>query len=581
MVVRELVALLGIKPDSGSFKKAEGNMTKLTGAVEAGVQRTGQRVSVLKNIFGEVAKSWKNLATSMIGFFAAFKVIEGIKDMVSFASDANETLNVLDAAFKENQSAVKDWAASFAKEAGRSEFAMRENAATLGAVLTPMMDGNAEASAKMSMGLGQLVVDLGSFFNAAEPDVLMALRSGITGEAEPLKRFGVVLNEATLKQYAHSQGITKSIQKMTNAEKTALRYGYIMEATSAAQGDAAKTAGGWANATKALGAMFRDIMTTIGLRILPSLEKMVKGMLGVRSSFEKAGIFISRIVGFFGKLIGVIASLVFRLPSFIKNWAAVGVALYGIIKLLRAGAWGKWAILIGLVLLIVEDLMAYLDGAPSVIGNFISALEDMTGIDITGYIQAAREGLALFLSDLEAAGEDTLPVWEKLWFEVAYVVQDAVAKMKEWWSTGWETFTILVAAGMEKWKEQFVEKLTGIKNWIVDNFITPVENAINRVFGLTEKLPTAGGKILQMPNIGALVGAAQAAQAQGGVVTVGPGGSPSVTQSTNIDVSVNAGPGMNEGQLAAEVGRQVKKQMDKVNRDAMGAFTNKSPIPIG
>ena len=242
MIVRELVTLIGFKVDGAAEKKAQGSVDGL---------KKGMQI--------------------LSGLFAGGVIVNGFQRIIGLGSDAAETMNVVSTSFEEQTEAVLEWASVQATELGRSEFAMRDYAATLGALLTPMT-GSAKASAMMSMQLAQLTVDLGSFFNAAEPDVLLALRSGITGESEPLKRFGIIMSVAALDAFALKEGIGKTTKEMTEAEKTTLSYNFIMAATTKAQGDAARTAGGYANLTKALGGAVTDLGTEFGMMLLPAAE---------------------------------------------------------------------------------------------------------------------------------------------------------------------------------------------------------------------------------------------------------------------------------------------------------------------
>lgn len=187
----------------------------------------------------------------------------GIGVALKAASDLEENVNVLNVSFGQQSEAVVRWAQTVGRSMGRSELQMRQFAGGLQSMLSPMI-GNQKAAATMSLNLSQLAVDLGSFFNIADNDVLRALRSGIAGEAEPLKRFGIVMSEAALQSFAFSKGIDTSVQKMGIAQKTALRYQFIMEKTAQAHGDAARTADSFANQTKALEASMQDLRARVG-----------------------------------------------------------------------------------------------------------------------------------------------------------------------------------------------------------------------------------------------------------------------------------------------------------------------------
>jgi hypothetical protein len=253
-VLRELVARLGFQVDAQGFKKAESSVDKL----KSGLQKLGQVASL-----------------AGIGV--------GIKKIVDLASDANETANVLGEVFGPAGAAqVKEWSATVATEVGRSQYQLQEFAGRLGAMLGPMVQ-NKGAAQEMSTTLSKLAVDLGSFFNATDEEALIALRAGISGESEPLKRFGVVLQDATLQEFAHAQGINKKISAMNVAEKTDLRYQFILANTATAQGDAARTSGSYANASKALGGAMRDLGTEMGQSVMPTIER---GVIFVRDGIR-------------------------------------------------------------------------------------------------------------------------------------------------------------------------------------------------------------------------------------------------------------------------------------------------------
>jgi hypothetical protein len=359
VVVRELITLLGIKTDEKSVKKAESS-------------------------FQGLMKTAAKLATAYLSLNLA-------KNIISSASDVNETLNVLNANFGENAENIKAWAKEFGDAAGRSQYDMREMAGTLGSVLNPLMERNQEAAAEMSARLAELAVDLGSFFNATEPDVLIALRSAVTGEAEPMKRFGVVMSVATLEAFALSQGITKSFKAMTNAEKTALRYNFILDQTVNAQGDAAKTADGWANITKAARGKLKDFGIRIGQSVLPALESMVKWFVVNSDKFETFIDIIGRLIVTIGKVVKWFFKFFNSFPSAAKVAiiVALGVAFLkwsGVLKILLSPM-GKIVILIGLLLLIIEDLIVFVEGGESAFGKLFKVLDEMTGLDVSSFFR--------------------------------------------------------------------------------------------------------------------------------------------------------------------------------------------------
>lgn len=381
-VLREIVAKLGIDLDKKGFQEANKRVNetvkKLSGGAAAGAGAAAKFEGTAASIAASGGKAIGSIAAT---FGAAAVGLAGLK-LVELGSDANETLNVLDASFKENSQAVQDWAGNFSTAAGRSEFELREMAGTLGAVLNPLMDRNAEAAAGMSTQLSELAVDLGSFFNKADTDALEALRAGIVGEAEPLKQFGIVMLESTLAAFALSQGITKNVKDMTIAEKTALRYQFILDQTTTAQGDAARTSEGWANASKGLLSALKDLGTRLGLSVLPFAEKAVIAGRNVTRAFlewQKGTNFLKAAMLVLGA-IGAKVAL-----GLIVAWAPV------IIPIL------KFIAIVAVAGLILGDFLTFLEGGDSVIGRFIDSIWGPGSAgEAVRFLKEAWEGMILF-----------------------------------------------------------------------------------------------------------------------------------------------------------------------------------------
>ncbi len=340
-VLRDIVARLGIDLDKRGFAEADRRVKETVKQLDKTPAAANAALASVGKFFGAAA----------IGL-AGFKIVE-------LASDANETLNLLDAAFGNNSQAVQDWSADFATAAGRSEFGMREMSGQLGAVLNPLMEKNQELAANMSTTFAGLAVDLGSFFNTADDQALNALRSGLTGEAEALKKFGVVMNESTLSAFALSTGITKNVKDMSIAEKTALRYEFILDQTALAQGDAARTSEGWANATKGLLTSLKDLGTRLGLTILPFAEKVVivtRNAIRGFMEWQKGTQFLKAAMIVLGA-VGAKVAL-----GLIIAWAPVIIPILKFVAVLVVAA------------LVLDDFLTFMDRGDSVIGKFIDSI---------------------------------------------------------------------------------------------------------------------------------------------------------------------------------------------------------------
>lgn len=289
-VVRELITRLGWEVDQASFRSAEKAYDALTRKVggsssggpspaEKAAQATQQAADKAKDAVDKTKQAAGGLGETlaMIGRqLAALGIGAKLMQFVELASDANETASAIKQLFGgEGAKQVDEWSHAMGEAMGRSAYDLQQYVARLGSVLGPVTKTQEQARL-MSESLAGLAVDLGSFFNTSDQDAMMALRSGLTGEYESLKRYGVVINEATLAEVAHTKGIKKKVSQMTVAEKTELRYAAIMERTKQAQGDAARTGEGYANASKALQAELKTLGIDMARKVIPAFEVLVR-----------------------------------------------------------------------------------------------------------------------------------------------------------------------------------------------------------------------------------------------------------------------------------------------------------------
>lgn len=194
-------------------------------------------------------------------------VVQFGKECIAAASSLEETKNVVDTVFGDNASQIYRWA-----EAAQSAFGLTQTQAlrytsTLGAMMKSSGLAQNEIT-EMSTALAGLAADMASFYNMDFDTAFDKIRSGISGETEPLKQLGINLSVANLEAFALAQGIKKAYSEMSQAEQVALRYQYIMQATADAQGDFARTADGYANSARRIETAWESIKTAIGSTLL-------------------------------------------------------------------------------------------------------------------------------------------------------------------------------------------------------------------------------------------------------------------------------------------------------------------------
>lgn len=212
------------------------------------------------------------------------------------ASDLEEVQNVVDVSFGSMADQVEAFANTAVRSYGMSALTAKRMASTFMA-MSNGMDIAQEAGKNMSLQLTALAGDMASFYNVGQDIAQTALNSIFTGETESLKKFGIVLTETNLEAFALSQGIKKSYQAMSQAEKVALRYNYVLNATKNAQGDFARTSGSWANQIRLLKEQWTQFLGILGSGLIKILSPMVKALNQMLASLISIGNAITKVFG--------------------------------------------------------------------------------------------------------------------------------------------------------------------------------------------------------------------------------------------------------------------------------------------
>lgn len=218
------------------------------------------------------------------------------KQAINMASDLEEVQNVVDVSFGSMADEVEAFANTAVRSYGMSALTAKRMASTFMA-MSNGMDIAQEAGKNMSLQLTALAGDMASFYNVGQDIAQTALNSIFTGETESLKKFGIVLTETNLQAFALSQGIKKSYQAMSQAEKVALRYNYVLNATKNAQGDFARTSGSWANQIRLLKEQWTQFLGILGSGLIKILTPMVKALNQMLASLISIGNAITKVFG--------------------------------------------------------------------------------------------------------------------------------------------------------------------------------------------------------------------------------------------------------------------------------------------
>ena len=215
------------------------------------------------------------------GYFAAAKIgqyiLDFAKESVQYASDLEEVQNVVDVTFGASSKVIDEWAANASDKFGLTRLQAKQFSSTIGAMAKSSgMAGDEIVT--MSTDLAGLAADMASFYNLDYETAFQKIRSGISGETEPLKQLGINMSEAALSAYALAEGYETAYKDMSQSERMFLRYQYLMSATADAHGDFERTSDGFANSVRQLETLLTELKATIGEALIGPVTEALQGL---------------------------------------------------------------------------------------------------------------------------------------------------------------------------------------------------------------------------------------------------------------------------------------------------------------
>jgi tetratricopeptide (TPR) repeat protein len=289
--------------------QALGNLSNRSGGAITGLNNSisnlsgsflGFKTSTGKALIG--LKSFTRQILSSMGIYLGlYGAIRGIKNAIDISSTLTEVQNVVDVTFGDMSKKVNDFAQDSIRQFGMSELTLKQTASRFQAMGTAMgIDsslikkaneflnkqtdgyiGLSDSMADVSLNLTKLTADMASLYNIDQDVVSQDLAAIFTGQTRPLRDYGLDLTQATLKEWAMKQGLDSDIASMSQAEKTMLRYQYVLANTQTAQGDFARTADSWANQIRILKQSFEQLGSVIGGALINAFKPFVKALNSV------------------------------------------------------------------------------------------------------------------------------------------------------------------------------------------------------------------------------------------------------------------------------------------------------------
>lgn len=295
----------------------------------------------LGNAFQKVGGKMSAIGQTM-SMYVTGPIVAGFAVAGKSASDYEENINKIDVAFGKSGESVKQWAKTANKEFGLSQVAATGMASAFGA-LGKGIGLSEKDAASMSTTLTGLSADLGSYFNTSEDEAAKALEGIFTGESEALKKFGVVMTDTNLKQFAKDQGLVWD--NMSQAEKTTLRYKYVLEKTKDAHGDFSRTGDGTANSIKKFKSAVQDVATAIGQNLLPIITPIINKIAEWIGKFRELDPKTQKII----TILGMVAAAVGPLLLIFGKFATAIGAIIKILPMLGkaiTSSFGVWGLVI-------------------------------------------------------------------------------------------------------------------------------------------------------------------------------------------------------------------------------------------
>ena len=306
---------------SDAAKSAAGAVLGLSGKVATSFSLIGRMSKKLT----AASSGLRSLLGIALGFYGVRTLFNWGKEAIQLSSDLAEVQNVVENSFgTKGTEAVEKFTKTSIQDFGLAELAAKQYASRFQAMGNAMgittgqvakatevvadrmnvdagYDKIADNMGAMSLNLTKLTADMASFYNVEQDAVAEAMNAVYTGQTRPLRRYGLDLTQATLQEWANKQGIEAKVSAMTQAEKTMLRYQYVMANTATIQGDFQRTMYTWANQTRILKQNIQVLAKTIGETLVNALRPVIiwlnKAIGAIISFAETVGNALGKIFG--------------------------------------------------------------------------------------------------------------------------------------------------------------------------------------------------------------------------------------------------------------------------------------------
>ena len=303
-----------------------------------------------KGFKSKMGGAFRPVLGALAASFSAVAVGGFLKDSVRAASDLNESLNAVNVTFGDSADEIMKLGKRSAGTIGLSESAFNGLAVQFSA-FAKTVAGKGGNVADVIDELSRRGADFASVMNLDVNEAMRLFQSGLAGETEPLRRFGIDLSAAAVEMYALEQGIWDGKGTMSESQKVMARYQALMEQTEKTAGDFANTSDELANKNRINAARFEDAKASLGTSLVPAMEvaadiinkKLIPAFESVGDWMKKNPEDLKIITGLFGGLATVIGLAAVAQWSLDAAWLAspIGLAV-GVIAALGGALYYAW-----------------------------------------------------------------------------------------------------------------------------------------------------------------------------------------------------------------------------------------------
>ena len=285
-----------LKSDINELKKQIQDAKKMMEQLDKETRETKDGLGDLEDQVDSMKGSFNGLKSCFAGLFTGFvvkQILDVGKSSVQMAMDVVESESLFETSMGNMAGAARQWSEELSQTLGLSATELRKN---LGVMynMTSSMGLSSNTAYDLSTSLVMLAQDMASFYNMDTEEAFTKLRAGITGETEPLKALGILIDENTIKQYAYENGIAEVGEELTNQQKILARYYAILGQTSNAQGDLARTIESPSNQLRIFEAQLEEAKIQLGQGLMPVIQELLPYLIAFAEKISEI------VVGLFG-----------------------------------------------------------------------------------------------------------------------------------------------------------------------------------------------------------------------------------------------------------------------------------------